>query len=113
MPDQLLGEYAGVFIPYDSQTFFGDDIYAMAFEIAAQDDVTGEVIGEQKAVATVVAGERGNWTRFLNHRGRGEANCRFMTEILGGKRRITVRAVRKVGFGEELTVDYGVRYGFE
>ena len=85
----------------------------MAFEIAEQDDVSGKVIGVQRPVATVVAGERGNWTRFLNHKGGGEANCRFQTEILGGRRRITVRALREARFGEELTVDYGVGYAFE
>ncbi|KAK5233969.1 hypothetical protein LTR47_005087 [Exophiala xenobiotica] len=50
----------------------------------------------------------GNWTRYINHS--CEPNALYEMVNLGQRQAIVIRTLRDVGFGEELTVDYGRNY---
>ncbi|KAL2419314.1 hypothetical protein ABEF95_010111 [Exophiala dermatitidis] len=51
---------------------------------------------------------RGNWTRYINHSCR--PNTRFETVNLGHRRVVLVKAMRRIDYDEELTIDYGDSY---
>ncbi len=50
----------------------------------------------------------GNWTRYINHS--CEPNAHYEAVKLGQRQAIVIQTRREIGFGEELTADYGGNY---
>lgn len=90
---ELLDEYFGELIPPRMAAARTDDNYS--FEV--------------RSVASCSARDYANWTRFVNHSCR-DYNVEAVNDVLGGRRTITFRALRRIGRGEELLIDYGVKY---
>ncbi|ESZ96014.1 hypothetical protein SBOR_3587 [Sclerotinia borealis F-4128] len=119
----VLDEYVGEYIPLPTHSVlqaFGDMVYTFSCHgppIVGED---GEGEGEEMHndegwenagyICGLKAGERGNWTRFINHMDGEQANCQFETHVAAGKVRILVVANRDLHMGEELCADYGPNY---
>lgn len=98
---------------------FGDLVYAFSCsgppfcrEGGADGDGDGDetVWEDVEDTCGLIAGKRGNWTRFINHLDAEDANCQFESCVFAGKLRILVVAKRDLRMGEELYVDYGPSY---
>ncbi|KAH0846856.1 hypothetical protein AYO21_07414 [Fonsecaea monophora] len=57
---------------------------------------------------TVDAAHRGGWTRYVNHS--CSPNTQYVLTNVGQHTLIIVQALRRIAFGEEITVDYGDDY---
>lgn len=90
---ELLDEYFGELIPPRMAAARTDDNYS--FQV--------------RGVASSSARDYANWTRFVNHSCR-DYNVEAVNDVLGGRRTITFRALRRIEPGEELLIDYGVKY---
>lgn len=120
---EILDEYLGEYIPLPTQSVmeaFNDQAYTFTCQgppLVSQDPDESEKDGHEEGewgdvgeICGLKGGERGNWTRFLNHMDGGLGNCQFETHVLAGKIRIVVVAKRDLKRGEELCVDYGPEY---
>ncbi|KAJ7177778.1 hypothetical protein C8R46DRAFT_1212508 [Mycena filopes] len=61
-------------------------------------------------VTTVDAQWLGNPTRFLNDSRPNPPNCEAVEVLVNGERRLAIRAMKPVRYGDELTLSYGMRY---
>jgi len=100
-PGAILDEYVGEILPYHST------LYPSTYSVALALPRGGRGV-EGGGIAQICAQRKGNWTRFVNHSCR--PNCRLETMVVGRRWRVMVVAVRGVGCGEEVTVDYGGGY---
>jgi hypothetical protein len=96
--DACIGELTGQLEPLETPA----NSYGMA-RLVHRPDIPGS-----PAVCQLVCTEHGNWLRLLNHA------CRpctvFEEQVVGGRVRVLVRAVREIMDGEEITVHYGSGY---
>ncbi|KAJ8067316.1 hypothetical protein OCU04_004669 [Sclerotinia nivalis] len=118
---EILDEYLGEYIPLPTPSVmqaFEDMTYTFLYHgppITCEDgegsemDEDGEW-GDVGDICGLKGGERGNWTRFLNHMDGGQGNCQFETQVVAGKVRILIVANRDLRMGDELCVDYGPEY---
>ena len=65
------------------------------------------LIGSQPCGLVVDASRQGNLTRFINHAPHPTANAVAALGLVGGVRKVGVRAARVVLEGEEVLLDYG------
>lgn len=117
-----LGEYLGRFIPKGAHARFHDDVYPFHHYAPPESTSRGKLkrstgdaneteLSEPKAIATVIAGREGNWTRFINPARQGkENNCQFQLMFLWGRVRTVLVSLRDVELGEELNAAYGASY---
>lgn len=52
----------------------------------------------------------GNNTRYANHAEGSDSNCEARIRIVNGEHRIGFFAIKKIGVGEEILLDYGEGY---
>lgn len=93
----ILDEYIGVLYP---STYTDDPIYSMAITDSADPTDT--------PYALISSKHAGNWTRYISHS--CNPNTKFVADVIGGRERTMVVAVREVGIFEEVTADYGEAY---
>ena len=96
----MLAEYVGELRP---ALYRSDPVYG--FEITPLGGKTHE------AITMISAKKVGNWMRFINHSCR--ASTTFEQVVVGDRARIMVVACREIGWGEEVTVNYGGVYWSE
>ncbi|KAK4939307.1 hypothetical protein LTR10_020396 [Elasticomyces elasticus] len=123
--DVYLGEYIGEIYPYNKDHGrYGSDsgaMYLFPLGIARASDFTatgrpkksGTKKGRQQNATTekdfqVDPGIFGNWTRYINHS--CDPNTAYIKMNVGQKKRVFIQALRDIGFGEQITVSYGLRY---
>lgn len=94
----ILDQYVGELCP---PSFPGDAIYGLVLE-------SKEAQGMSKTRAVLSPKRYGNWLRFLEHS--CDASVRFHCRTVGDRIILTAEANRDIGFGEEITVDYGHAY---
>ena len=88
-----IGEYAGV---------------VLTSTLMQRSGTFSEYTFELRCCGLVVdSEERGNLTRFINHAPAPHSNVFAMVVIVGGLRKIALRALREVQPDEELLLDYG------
>lgn len=106
--DDIIGEYCGVFIPArdDAHEHFADDSYSFDFHGPPAKNI---VCNDTGTTCCLIAGERGSWTRFINH-SHNNANVIFWNVVYGRKLKIVVQAIRCIAVGDELRADYGPNY---
>lgn len=116
---EYIGEYCGVFIPYDTNDLpqHADSIYAFEWEPTPDfKPYTGQIIlvndesRDAEPVATLIGGKYGSWPKFINHKGDDTHNVEFVFVPIGGKMRIVLQAVKDIRAGEELVTPYGDQY---
>lgn len=90
---ELLDEYFGELIPLALAETRPDDRYL--FQI--------------RNIASSTARDYGNWTRFINHSCR-RFNVEAVDDVIGGRRTITFRALRRIRRNQQLLMDYGPGY---
>ena len=93
----MLAEYVGELRP---ALYRSDPVYG--FEITPSGGKAHE------AIAMISAKKVGNWTGFINHS--CKASTTFEQVVVGDRVRIMVVARREIGWGEEVTVNYGDVY---
>ena len=109
----VLAEYVGEIVPWNSGRWFGDEVYSMSLAAPPKIGLTGkaDVLGELEGTADILAGWKGNWTRFVNEAEEDrDNNVEFITAVWARKLRIVCRTTRAVEFGEELLTKYGDIY---
>ena len=111
----ILAEYLGDIAPKIAEDAVGDDVYLFSMwgpllRNGMNADSGRETREFGPSIAVVTAAWRGNWTRFMNHMAGGKHNVDFETLVVGYKVRILAIARKDIGFGEELTVNYGTEY---
>jgi hypothetical protein len=109
----VLAEYVGEIVPWNSGRWFGDEVYSMSLGAPPKIGLTGkaDVLGELEGTADILAGWKGNWTRFVNEAAEDrDNNVEFITAVWARKLRIVCRTTRAVEFGEELLTKYGDIY---
>jgi hypothetical protein len=109
----VLAEYVGEIVPWNSGRWFGDEVYGMSLAAPPKIGPNGkaDVLGELEGTADILAGWKGNWTRFINEAEEDrDNNVEFITAVWARKLRIVCRTTRAVEFGEELLTKYGDIY---
>ncbi|KIX93736.1 uncharacterized protein Z520_10642 [Fonsecaea multimorphosa CBS 102226] len=88
---------------------YGLMTYHMVLDVARADDyTTAKAQAGYRPQYVVDAAHRGGWTRYINHS--CAPNTRFYVMNVGQRTRIIIKAVRKIAFGEEITISYGKNY---
>lgn len=98
----ILGWYAG---ELKSQSSFPISDYLMDVMIG---DTGSDTSDEERPAIYVDSGDKGNWTRFINHS--CAPDCIFRIMRVGDTRIMAVEAIRDIPKGKELSVDYGEDY---
>jgi hypothetical protein len=109
----VLAEYVGEIVPWNSGRWFGDEVYSMSLASPPKIGSNGKANepGDLEGTVDILAGWKGNWTRFVNEADEDEHNnVEFVTLVWARKLRIICRTTRAVGFGEELLTKYGDTY---
>ncbi|KAK5458092.1 hypothetical protein LTS15_004171 [Exophiala xenobiotica] len=119
----FLGEYIGEIYPLQVPGRYGEEegeMYVFPRPVYQEGDLEprkrrgkGKKRGpkendDQKKEYIIDPAIYGNWTRYINHG--CEPNALYEMVKLGQRQAIVIRTLRDVGFGEELTVDYGGNY---
>lgn len=105
----IIGEYNGTFILLQEEDTNGDTTYL--FNLEGPSGSYPEPLTNGAPTCLLAAGERGNWTRFLNHaRDPGDVSVRMVQSLYGDAMRVVVEAVKDIAFGEQLLTNYGPGY---
>lgn len=106
---ELIGEYNGTFIPLQEEDSCGDGDYLLNFLGPSATYPSPPTNGIPTSIIT--GGERGNWTRFMNHADNpNEMNAQMFQSVYGGAMRIIIQAVKDIGFEEQIFTTYGTTY---
>lgn len=110
---KIIGEYCGEFIPSgdNAQRKFGDDSYVLEFHGPPLLHESGRVkmkCNETGSICVVVSGQRGTWSRFINHS--NVPNVSFWACVHGPQIKVVIKTIKDIDIGEEITANYGENY---